>query len=85
VCLQPIIAKSPVLQEIETMSADLQELAETGLLAVRAYRKHKRLSKKQIESARAVLEKARKPRGQVELMVVSPIEKLVLAAISNQK
>jgi hexosaminidase len=85
VCLQPIIAKSPVLQEIETMSADLQELAETGLLAVRAYRKHKRLSKKQIESARAVLEKARKPRGQVELMVVSPIEKLVQTAILNQK
>ncbi|HCK99186.1 MAG TPA: beta-hexosaminidase [Candidatus Marinimicrobia bacterium] len=83
--LKPIIAKSPILQEIETMSADLQELAVTGLVAVRAYRKHKNLSKKQIESARALLEKAKKPRGQVELMVVDSIEKLVQAAMNKNK
>lgn len=71
---------SPILLEIETMSADLQELAVLGLDAARALEKNRPLKKRQLATAEQLFERAKQPRGQVELMVVAPIRKLVEAA-----
>jgi hypothetical protein len=38
------------------------------------------LKKKALKSAEKLFENAQKPRGQVELMIVPPIRKLVAAA-----
>jgi len=78
--LVEIIKVSPILKEIESMSADLKAMAELGLEATKALAKHKRLKKKVLKSADKLFEKAQKPRGQVELMIVPSIRKLVAAA-----
>jgi len=74
------IKQSPILWEIESMSEDLKELSELGLEAARALSKHKRLKAKHLSGSQKLFEKASKPRGQVELMVVPAIRKLVEAA-----
>ncbi|MGC9363126.1 MAG: beta-N-acetylhexosaminidase [Fidelibacterota bacterium] len=78
--LLPIIRLSPVIQEIETMSADLEALAAIGLQAAEALARNKPIKKRYLKNAEQLFEKAKQPRGQVELMVVAPIRKLVEAA-----
>lgn len=78
--LLPIIKGSPIIQEIETMSADLEALAAIGLQAAEALARNKPLKKRYLKNAEQLFEKAKQPRGQVELMVVAPIQKLVAAA-----
>lgn len=78
--LLPIIKGSPIIQEIETISADLEALAAIGLQAAEALARNKPLKKRYLKNAEQLFEKAKQPRGQVELMVVAPIEKLVAAA-----
>jgi len=75
-----IIKVSPVLKEIESMSADLEALANLALEAAKALAKNKTLKKKVLESSDKLFENAQKPRGQVELMIVPSIQKLVAAA-----
>ncbi|MBN2601499.1 MAG: family 20 glycosylhydrolase, partial [Candidatus Marinimicrobia bacterium] len=78
--LMEIIKVSPVLKEIESMSADLDALANLGLEAAKALAKNKKLKKNVVDASVALFEKAAKPRGQVELMIVPSIRKLVAAA-----
>ncbi|MDO9566178.1 MAG: family 20 glycosylhydrolase [Candidatus Desulfaltia sp.] len=78
--LVEIIKVSPVLKEIESMSADLEALADLGLEAAKALAKHKTLKKKALKASDVLFENAQKPRGQVELMIVPSIRKLVAAA-----
>jgi len=78
--LVEIIKVSPVLKEIESMSANLEALANLGLEAAKALTKNKKLKKNVVDASVALFENASKPQGQVELMIVPSIQKLVAAA-----
>jgi len=78
--LVAIIRLSPVLQEIETLSADLSALAQIGLEATALIGDGKTANEAWTKEKLQAVEKAKAPRGQTELMIVSAIEKLVKAA-----
>mgnify|MGYP005841919637 CR=1 FL=1 len=75
--LLPVIKNSPILWEMESLSADLKDLALIGLEALDLMMKKKKPTKAWEGQCREVLERAKKPRGQAELMVVKGIEKLI--------
>lgn len=77
--LQPVILQAPILKEIETLSADLAACAEAGLEAIDYLQSSTIPKQSWIDEKLAILEKAKAPRGETELLVVDPIEKLVLA------
>ncbi|MFB0515540.1 MAG: beta-N-acetylhexosaminidase [Candidatus Neomarinimicrobiota bacterium] len=78
--LKVIIVQSPILKEIETLSADLGYISATGLEALEYLEAGKRASRKWVQEKRQQIEAANQPRGQVELMVISAIDALVQAA-----
>jgi hexosaminidase len=78
--LLPIIKSSPVLAEIEPLSQDLAEIAGIGLEALAMLEKNQSASASWKDDKFEVLKRAKEPRGQAELMVVTAIEKLVAAA-----
>ena len=75
--LLPAIDNSPILKEMESLSADLKDLALMGLEALDLVMKKKKPTKVWEGQCREVLERAKKPRGQSELMVVKGVEKLI--------
>ena len=77
--LQETIHISPILREIESLSQDLETISEIGLKAGKYYTSNTIPSDLWIEQSLELLENAKKPRGQAELMVVAPIERLVKA------
>ena len=77
--LQETIKISPILREIETLSRDLAIVSEIGLKAGNYYLSGTKPSDLWIERNLELLEKAKKPRGQTELMIVEPVERLVKA------
>lgn len=76
--LSPIIAASPVLREVESLSADLTRTAEIGLQAL-SWLEHGPAPAEWSEKALAELEAYRTPRAELELMVVTPVAELVKA------
>jgi hexosaminidase len=78
--LLPIIKASPVLAEIESLSKDLSEIAGIGLEALNALESNQSMLETWKNEKLEALKKAKMPRGQTELMVVSAIEKLIVAA-----
>lgn len=79
--LSDIINKSPVLREIESLSQDLSDGALIGLEALKLLSERKKMNNDWLKPRLAMLERAKKPRGQTELMVVSAMEKLVKAVV----
>jgi len=77
--LEEIIKISPILKEIEILSADLSKCAIIGLEALDYLEKQKQTDEEWIQLRLDMLEKIKQPRGQTELMIVSAIEKLVKA------
>lgn len=75
-----LVDVSPVLAEIESLSKDLQAISEIGLQALAMIEAAESAKADWREKTHAALEKAKEPRGQTELMVVSAIAKLVDAA-----
>jgi len=71
---------SPVTKEIESLSEDLAVISGIGLISIKYIIKGKKKSKRWVNKSMKMLEKAKEPRGQTELMVISGIEKLVKAA-----
>ena len=71
------IRMSPMLQEIESLSKDLASVAAIGSEAVEMIRSNKRADAHWVKNSLATLQKAKEQRGQCELMVLVPIEKLV--------
>lgn len=69
--LLPIIHRSPILQEIETLSQDLARVATLGLRALAAPDQPWDVQEKE------ALSDAREPRGQLHLVIVSAIEALI--------
>jgi hexosaminidase len=82
--LKPVIAGAPVLKEIETLSQDLSRIAGIGLEAVEFILAGKKVGPQWIEESKKVLKAAREPRGHTELMIVTAVERLVVA-LSHQK
>jgi len=75
--LLPVIESSPILQEIESLSKDLKDLSVIGLEALDLSIKKNEPTKEWEGNYKKIIERAQKPRGQAELMVVSGIEKLI--------
>lgn len=78
--LVALVNVSPVLAEIESLSADLQAISAIGLRALALLEANASADAAWFAEARLALEQAKEPRGQTELMVVSPIARLVAAA-----
>ncbi|MDP4196486.1 MAG: family 20 glycosylhydrolase [Bacteroidota bacterium] len=71
------IKLSPVLKEIESLSEDLSLMSEGGLQALEMIHSQKKADKSWLDKQTQLIEKAKQPRGQTEIMVTSAIEKLV--------
>jgi len=78
--LLSIIQSSPVLGEIETLSTDLSQCAGLGLAALDFLQRQKPATPEWIEKSLTTVAKARQPRGETELMVLSAIEELLKKA-----
>ena len=74
--LKPLMADSPVLREILSLSEDLSTVAGIGLEALAYIRSGQPAPAGWLESRRKRLETAKAPRGQVLLVVVEPITRL---------
>lgn len=77
--LKPVIAASPVLKEIETISEDLAAVSDIGLQALELISQNKKADSKWVDESLEMIKKAKTPRGQTELMITSGIENLVKA------
>lgn len=75
--LEKVIAQSPVLREIESLSRDLSDVCEVGLLAGKYFISGTQPSDMWVERNLELLTAAKKSRGQVELVIIDPIIKLV--------
>ncbi len=75
--LEKIIDKSPILEEIKPMSINLSEISLTGLKALDYIVNNIKADTGWVNYGLSELRKAKEPYGQVELMIVSPIEKLI--------
>lgn len=75
--LKPVIDNSPILKEIESMSADLSDISAAGLTALERLHSGKSPDKNWQADQASLIERAKKPRGQAEIMVIPAIEKLI--------
>ena len=74
--LLPIIKKSPMLKEIELMSIRLSELSDLGLKILNYRKNHKKISSELFSDGSQIINNAKVPIAQTELMIVPAIEKL---------
>jgi len=79
----PIIANAPILREVETLSKDLKNIAEIGLQAIDIITGDEIIPSQWCAKSKEILIQARKPRGQVELIVIDAIERLVEKCCAN--
>jgi hexosaminidase len=75
--LQPVLAKSFLLTEVIPLSQALRQVAETGLEALDMIESNKSPTAGWLARQQAVLDEAKKPRAEVQLMIVAPVEKLI--------
>jgi hexosaminidase len=78
--LTAIIARVPALREIASMSEDLSTAAGLGIAALEHITRGTRADASWDREAMTILERAKEPRGQTELMILPGIEALVAAA-----
>ncbi len=83
--LKPIIKRSPVLQEIESLSQDLSQIAAIGLQAVHHLEKGQPADSSWMTTSLRIVKQAKTPRGETELMIISAIEKLIDKAVHITK
>lgn len=78
--LGPLLLKSPEAQEVHPQSMDLAEAAKMALEALENVAAGKQATADWMKKARKTLERAAKPRAEVEIAMVPGARKLVLAA-----
>jgi hexosaminidase len=78
--LMPIIERSPVLREAESLSANLATIANLGLQAMKAIQTRKKAKEDWVYQALGITAKAREQGGRCDLQVVSGIESLIRKA-----
>ncbi len=76
-CLKETMLLSPVIREIDLLSQNLSELSELGLQTLSMIEENKKPGTEWFSKANTIIEKAKKPYGQCEIMIVSAVEKLV--------
>ena len=76
--------RSPVLREVESLSADFAKVSRIGLDAFSLLDAGRRESEQWGKGRLDILKEASVPRGQAELMILPAIEKLVYAASAVQ-
>ncbi|MBC7187516.1 MAG: family 20 glycosylhydrolase [Calditrichaeota bacterium] len=81
--LLPVIKASPILWEIEELSANLSRVASIGLEAL-AHMSGGQASPEWQRKVQSELEQCRAPRAETELMIVSAVEELVRACASGE-
>ncbi len=75
-----VIKKSPLLKEIESSSEDLSKIANAGIEAIQFILSNQKQDQDWLISKMEIIENAKEPRGQTEIMVVDAIEKLITRA-----
>jgi len=75
-----LINASPILKEIEPLSANLADISGTGLEAISFLLSGTKASSDWSTKNLKLLEDAKKPFGQTEIMITSAIEKLINSA-----
>jgi len=83
--LQPLLERSFLLTEDKPLSEDLSALAAAGLQALDCIGKNQPLPDAWRTQQLALVERARKPRADLLLMVPPPIQRLIEAAASRQQ
>jgi hexosaminidase len=78
--LDPVLAASPKGAEARSLSRDLSASAAAGLEALEAIRSGRAAPEGWREQTRRLLDRAQRPRAELELAVVPAIRKLALAA-----
>jgi len=78
--LKPLFVRSPALAEAEPLSKSLAEVAGVGLEALNSVLAGKAGGESRFQDSMKILSKARQPWAEVELAVISSVEKLVKAA-----
>lgn len=78
--LEPMVAASPKLAEVRSLSRDLSAAGSLGLEALDSIGASKPPSSEWVERAERLLSAARTPRGELEIAVEPALRKLVLAA-----
>ncbi len=76
--MRPLIARSPILAEIESLSADLSEAAEFGLRAMETRASGRVPETGWADQVRIRLESMAEPRAEIELVILDAIRKLAL-------
>ena len=75
--LVKIIQKTPVLKEVETLSADLAVISKIGLEAIIFLEGDQKAQKSWHDSSMHKIQLASKPRGQTEIAMIKGIQKLL--------
>jgi hexosaminidase len=75
-CIKETMLLSPVIREIDSLSQNLAELSELGLETISMIEENKNPGTDWFNKANAIINKAKKPYGQCEIMIVSAVEKL---------
>lgn len=75
------VTLSPVLKEIIPLSENLTKLAGAGLKALDAFENGKKLSSGEQQELLKIVKDAKKPYGQVEIMITSAVEELINTAV----
>jgi hexosaminidase len=85
--LQRNMVQSPVLKQLESLSADLAHISRIGLESLDhlSGKQRKKSTENWMETRLKVLENAKKPRAVSELMVVAGIETLVREAAAKKQ
>ena len=81
----PLIAASPALREIETLSQALESAAGTGLEALNVLTSGKAVDKGWLIGQKQLLAEAKKPKAHCELAISGAVEKLVEACAGAAK
>ncbi|MCB0746760.1 MAG: beta-hexosaminidase, partial [Ignavibacteriae bacterium] len=77
--LLPIIDSSPILFEIKPLSENLNKLAKVGLEGIEFISTKEKVSAAWKQNAENLIEESKKSYGQVEIVIVESIQKLISA------
>jgi len=78
--LELIIANSPVLKEIKPLSENISKVAKIGLETIDHLESNKKFSQKKEQELLKILTDFKKPIAELEIRIVSAVEKLVMVA-----
>ena len=78
--LAAVVDRSPALHEVKPLATDVRNLSEAGLEALELIRSRQTPAPDWLQAKSTLLTEATKPKGAVELVVVTSVRQLVTAA-----